>query len=114
MVHSWTINPLSVHSDIGQTLAYFNGLLWQWIMFYAYFLPCGCKRNKRYDSTGLLSDKWQLIYRYCTRVMDYTPTGLTPLTVSRDVASSPQGSPRALALAGGRKGQRSNLWGGAR
>ncbi len=29
----------------------------------------------------------QLIYRYCTRVVEYTPTGLT---VSRDVASSPQ------------------------
>ncbi len=48
---------------------------------------CGSKRYKRYDSTGLLSDKQQLIYRYCTRVMEYIPTGLT---ISRGVASSPQ------------------------
>jgi hypothetical protein len=26
------------------------------------FIVCGSKRNKRYDSTGLLSDKKQLIY----------------------------------------------------
>jgi hypothetical protein len=36
-------------------------------------LKCGSKRDERYDSTGLLSDKWQLIYRYCTRVVEYTP-----------------------------------------
>jgi hypothetical protein len=35
---------------------------------------------------GLLSDRYQLIYRYCTKVVEYTPTGLT---VSRGVASSP-------------------------
>jgi hypothetical protein len=48
---------------------------------------CGSKHNKRYDSTGLLSDKYvaayiqvlytgggvkQLIYRYCTQVVEYT------------------------------------------
>jgi hypothetical protein len=48
---------------------------------------------------------------YCTRVVEYTPIGLT---VSRGVASSPQGSPRALASAGRRRGQRSNLRGGVR
>jgi len=51
------------------------------------------------------------------------PTGLTVgrgevhpnwLTVSRGVGSSPQGSPRALASAGRRRGQRSNLLGGVR
>ncbi len=31
----------------------------------------GSKHNKRYDSTGLLSDKQQLIYRYCTQVVEY-------------------------------------------
>jgi hypothetical protein len=72
---------------------------------------CGSKRDERYDSTGLLSDRYQLIYRYCKKVVEYTPTGLT---VSRGVASSPQGSPRALASAGRRRGQRSNLLGGVR
>jgi hypothetical protein len=36
----------------------------------------------------------------------------TGLTVPRDVGSSPQGSPPALASAGGRRGQRFNLFGG--
>jgi hypothetical protein len=27
---------------------------------------CGSKRNKRYDSTGLLTDNRRFIYRYCT------------------------------------------------
>jgi hypothetical protein len=35
----------------------------------ALWLLCG------YNSTGLLSDKKQLIYRYCTRVVEYIPTG---------------------------------------
>jgi hypothetical protein len=38
----------------------------------------------------------------------------TGLTITRGVGSSPQGSPRALASAGRRRGQRSNLFGGAR
>ncbi len=37
----------------------------------------------------------------------------TTVNVTRDVANSPQSSPRALASAGRRRGQRSNLWGGA-
>jgi hypothetical protein len=49
----------------------------------------------------------QVLYRV-TRVCR------TDLTVPRGVGSSPQGSPRTLALAGRRKGQRSNLFGGAR
>jgi hypothetical protein len=43
-------------------------------------------------------------------------TGIHPLVwpPTRDVGRCPQGSPRALALAGRRRGQRSNLLGGAR
>ncbi len=37
----------------------------------------------------------------------------TGLTVTRGIGSSPQGSPRSLASAGRRRGQRSNLFGGA-
>ncbi len=33
---------------------------------------CGSKRNKRYDSACLLLNKLQLIYRYCTRMVEYT------------------------------------------
>jgi hypothetical protein len=38
----------------------------------------------------------------------------TGLTVPRGVGGSPQGSPQALAMTGRRRGQRSNLFGGAR
>ncbi len=42
--------------------------------------------------------------------------GIHPLVwpATRDVGRCPQGSPRALASAGRRGGQRSNLFGGAR
>ncbi len=49
----------------------------------------------------------QVLYRV-TRVRR------TGLTVPRGVGGSPQGSPRALAMTGRRRGQRSNLFGGAR
>jgi hypothetical protein len=51
-------------------------------------LICESKRNKRYDSTGLLSDKWQLTY---IEVL-YTGGGVHPTgsTVTRGVASSLQ------------------------
>ncbi len=33
---------------------------------------CGRRRNKRYDSTGLLTVTYQLIYRNCTGLLEYT------------------------------------------
>jgi hypothetical protein len=33
---------------------------------------CRSKHNKRYNSTGLLSDKLQLIHGHCTQVVEYT------------------------------------------
>jgi hypothetical protein len=51
---------------------------------------------------------------YTGTVQGWWSTPPTGLTVGRGVASSPQGSPRALASAGRRKGQRSNLLGGVR
>jgi hypothetical protein len=48
----------------------------------------------------------QVLYRVDT-------VRLTGLTITRGVGSSPQGSPRALASAGRRRGQRSNLCGDA-
>ncbi len=48
--------------------------------------------------------------------VQYRVTGVDPtgLTVARGVGRCPQGSPRALASAGRRRGKRSNLCGGAR
>jgi hypothetical protein len=70
---------------------------------------CGRRRNKRYDSTILLLNTLQLIYKDWTRVLEYTQL-VWPST--RGVARSPQGSPWAQASAGRRRGQRSDLWGG--
>ncbi len=48
---------------------------------------------------------------YCVELLEYIRL-VWPST--RDVSRCPQGSPRALASAGRRRGQRSNLLGGAR
>jgi hypothetical protein len=37
-----------------------------------YGICCGRRRNKRYDSTGLLTGTYQLIYRDCTGLLEYT------------------------------------------
>ncbi len=53
------------------------------------YIYCGRRRNKRYDSTSLLLNTQQLIYKDCTRVPEYTQL-VWPST--RGVARSPQGS----------------------
>jgi hypothetical protein len=71
---------------------------------------CRRRRIKRYDSTGLLTVTIAAYIQVQYRVIGVHPTGLT---VARGVGRCPQGYPQALALAGRRRGQRSNLCGGA-
>jgi hypothetical protein len=46
--------------------------LFAFLFLFSVVLHCGRRYNKRYDSTSLLLNTLQLIYKDCTRVIQYT------------------------------------------